>query len=119
MQYSTILTGTDFSPVAEWGVDAAAELAWRLGASQLHVAHVIDQSALDALAGPEDEGRRKEIIEGMESRLLQLKRSPENVEVSLKALVGIPNKALSELAGSLGADLLVIASHGRRGWSAR
>jgi nucleotide-binding universal stress UspA family protein len=116
-----ILTCTDFSPGAEAGLDAAMDLARRFGA-RLTLVHVHDPSALlppiaglapaasvDHLVDVEREIRRG-LDEIVETRLAGLPR----VKADLLVESGTAH-AICRHAEAIGADMIVIATHGRTG----
>ena len=120
MSYRTILTGTDFSDVAEAGARAAYQMARRLGAKRVHKLHVVDHAVLEPVLAPLPAEVEKSIVDEAQSKLTQSMESGEDtegLELTSEALIGLPSKALGDVAQSLPADLIVISSHGRSGLS--
>jgi nucleotide-binding universal stress UspA family protein len=125
--YANILVATDGSDLAGLALDHAVELAKRLNA-KLTIVTVSDilvptfdpsdigwgvpNAALDNLRGASSEqGKRilaaaseRAKAAGMEAELLQMEEVP-------------PYEGILTTAREIGADLVVVASHGRRGLS--
>lgn len=122
--YANILVGTDGSDLAGLALDHAVELAKRLGA-KLTIVTVSDSlpafdpseigwgvpnAALDNLrAAATEQGKRilaaageRASTTGMTANLLQIESVP-------------PYEGILTTAKEIGADLIVVASHGRRG----
>ena len=121
-----VLCPTDFSPPSLEAVDAAAELSlyFRSRLFCLHVivppqplvataesagltAHPLPSPAVLADARRSAEMRLAEVIHD---------RLDPQVDLSLRVLVGEPAGGILKTAEDEGVDLIVIASHGRRGW---
>src|SRR5687768_5133285 len=108
----TILVATDFSQLAEVGIDVALVLARRLGA-KLHAVHVLAPVVPlhpHAFAAAEltaiDARRRADAMAKLESIRAR------DVVVTREVRDGIPLRELVAAAEGAKADLLVIASHG-------
>jgi nucleotide-binding universal stress UspA family protein len=121
--YRTILVPYDFSAHAEAALGVAADLGRRLG-SDLHLVHVIQPPAYayaygtygGAATPPID---MREVSEGARKSLRNVADSIEaDVPVSVEPHVvegsGIADM-LRESADELGADLIVMGTHGRTG----
>ena len=116
--YSRILTATDGSPLSRRAVRAAAELAGATGA-RLTVLHVVSpylQSAGISLAKLPGYGRAvdKAARGVLASARAQARACNVNAEAAT-VVGGDPWKAILREAGARGCDLIVMASHGRRG----
>ena len=123
--YSHLLVPTDGSELSEAAIAHAVRLAGRLGAriTVLHarptvpvpvmgMGEMLDPRTMDVLvaAGRED-------AERIVDTALKLARDA-GVEASAERLQNDqPHRAIVEAAGRLGCDLIVMASHGRRGLS--
>jgi nucleotide-binding universal stress UspA family protein len=120
-----ILVPTDFSESAARGVTYGAALARRLGAS-LHLVHVIEAEALahgafEADAGESrapgtrlyQEARRTLAAEA--DRLNGARGRPLSISTEVRG--GVPAKAISDAIIDFGADIVVMATHGRTGLS--
>jgi nucleotide-binding universal stress UspA family protein len=108
----TILVATDFSRLADVGVDVALILARRMKA-KLHVVHVLDPEV--ALYGPGiagssvaaiDAKRRADAMEKLESI------GAKDVPITREIRDGIASRELVAAAEEANADLIVVASHG-------
>ncbi|HWO23576.1 MAG TPA: universal stress protein [Kofleriaceae bacterium] len=112
-----ILVPTDFSANAEQALDYACELAAKLG-STVRLVHAVPMppSALQ-VALPE------ETLEGLVAEhgvVLERLMAPRRASVSFgEAIieVGDPRDAIVETTRKLGADLIIMGTHGRRGLS--
>ena len=116
----TVLAATDFSEPAETAARLARELAGSF-AARFHMLHVIvlledphleesHRLQLEELVATADEARRKVLAE----------RPPDSAEVAVvpHLVRGIaPGETIVEVAGNVGADLIVMGTHGRRGLS--
>jgi nucleotide-binding universal stress UspA family protein len=116
----TILAATDFSPTADKAAKVARDLCRRFGAHlrMLHVVVVLDdvhlekehRRHLDELMASTDETRRTVMENDAESRT--------GIEITSHLVRGIaPGETIVESATSLGCDLIVLGTHGRRGLS--
>jgi nucleotide-binding universal stress UspA family protein len=116
-----ILCTTDFSEAAEQGVKAADELARNFGAD-LYLLHVV--APLPTVpAGPAPMGFHipsvlKEIKDTALKSLEQLIKREISMRVRIEPVVlaGDPASEIARKAEDLGADLIVIATHGQSGW---
>jgi nucleotide-binding universal stress UspA family protein len=98
---------TDFSPLADAAVATALEIGDVMGAQRVHVAHAIPNlpETRDLLR---DEGSHAaRLLEGLD---MPLSRVPS---VTREARYGDATNTLALLAGEVGADLIVVGSHGR------
>ena len=120
--YKTILTTTDFSPASERAVLQAHSLARQCGA-QLHLLHVVEHFPEDMpcdLVAPEDVDPEAFVRATFEGRLAELARRMDLEVASLRVVLdsGSAKRKIVSVAGELGADLIVLGSHGRHGRSA-
>ncbi len=116
----TILAATDFSPTADKAAKMARDLCRGFGAHlrMVHVVVVLDdvhlekehRRHLDELMASTDETRRTVMENDAESRT--------GIEITSHLVRGIaPGETIVESATSLGCDLIVMGTHGRRGLS--
>jgi nucleotide-binding universal stress UspA family protein len=108
-----ILLPTDFSRPSERALDYAHDLAGRFGAS-LHLLHVVNRPLLaEGLAAEAhmDAKFESDMVRSMEARLRKLAPDAASTDV----VFGYAAKAIVDWAARLGADLIVIGSHGRTG----
>ena len=108
-----ILVPTDFSRQSDRGIAYARDLADQFGAS-LHLLHVVNRPLLaeglaaEALISEEFES---DLVRDAETRMR--KRAPD--AASTDVIFGYAAKAIVEHAARVGADLIVMGSHGRTG----
>lgn len=105
--FEKIMVPTDGSEYAARAEDIAIELAGRLGAVVVAV-HVIDEKLIYPFEVLEEEG--KEILGAVER-----KGREAGVRVDEVLVFGSPAHDMKKIADKTGADLVVIASHGRSG----
>lgn len=122
--YRNILIATDGSELAGKAVDQGVALAKTLGAAVIFVTVTEKLSALDMaeeaqLGEPDPIGRYRELTDRAASKILDAARAVgEKADVTCTGVhVGdsIPAEGIIEIAGKEGCDLIVMASHGRRG----
>ncbi|MDI9618824.1 universal stress protein [Methanothermobacter sp.] len=105
--FERIMVPTDGSEYAAKAEDLAIELAGRLGSVVVAV-HVIDEKLIYPFDVLEEEG--KEILAAV-----QRKGRDAGVQVDEVLVFGSPAHDMKKIAEKTGADLVVIASHGRSG----
>ncbi|MBE2899354.1 universal stress protein [Methanothermobacter thermautotrophicus] len=105
--FEKIMVPTDGSEYAARAEDMAIELAGRLGSVVIAV-HVIDEKLIYPFDVLEEEG--KEILAAV-----QRKGREAGVRVDEVLVFGSPAHDMKKIAEKTGADLVVIASHGRSG----
>jgi nucleotide-binding universal stress UspA family protein len=112
----TILVATDFSECAEEALDYAAALAGAIGA-KLHLLNVI---VIPAMAIPEvGVAVASTLIEStVQARQAELdkvasRRTSANIETMLRT--GDARDVIIDVAREIGAELIVMGTHGRRG----
>ena len=117
--YRRIMVGTDFSPLGGRAVEAGAILARRYKAERLHVVHIVPVTGLyDVIPPTYTEATHAEVqknaLERAQEHLEKLTSSVSlEAEVTCEARAGRPARQLAEVAKDIGADVIVIASHGR------
>jgi universal stress protein A len=115
---SSIVVPTDFSPVAQRAIDYAATLARPLDAS-LHLLHVVeepfaggwewympDAPALLERLKADSRTRLAEIADGLKK---------EGLAVTTEVRCAVPANGIVGAAADVGADLIVMSTHGRTG----
>jgi len=122
ISFTRILAPTDFSSHSEDALRYACGLAERFDA-ELHVVHVLSEmvpAGPDPLLMPvmpaqfyEDDEKRAR--ESLATALKPEWGSPSRVTTDVRW--GAPAEAIVDYAAEVGADLLVIATHGRTGLS--
>lgn len=125
MRYSHILGATDFSELGDLALRSAAELA-AANSARLTLAHVLPEPQAPSPLFPHyydvhtDASRRDEAKTAAEQALLE--RVPEAVRSSGIAIdwvvrFGDPATEILAIDSELHPDLIVLATHGRRGIS--
>jgi nucleotide-binding universal stress UspA family protein len=118
----SILVPTDFSVASDRAVDYARALAGRLGAS-VHLVHVLDRLLTPeiAWAGPAAAAAAIHERRYQEGRLMLtvVAETLEEADVPTTSEVrsGTPAAEIIQAAVDYGADLIVMATHGRTGLS--
>jgi nucleotide-binding universal stress UspA family protein len=109
-----ILVGIDFSPSSAWALDYAVRLARRLS-GELDLMHVFPFTAAGALAelvlAKDDIGQltlaKDELARARDALV------PKELTARVHMRLGDPVGGLLDGAAALGADLIVVGSHGR------
>lgn len=117
--YQQLLVAVDFSDQSVKALNVACDIAKRLGA-RLHIVHFVPMRIMDmgmeGGVGFIEEMHKSELAEAG-TRLEQFVRDhtgPEDrVERHLRS--GEPAAEVNPMAGEIGADLIVIGTHGRTG----
>lgn len=122
-EFKTILVPTDFSPFADHALAYARAFAKQTGGA-IHCVHVVDSRAVEG-GGLEGAYTNQAALDAMLQAVKEhadakmehvvLKDHLLGVEVTPHVLVGSPAKDLAAQATEIGADLIVIATHGRSG----
>ena len=119
MNWKTLLVPTDFSEHSKRGLSLARDVARACGA-RLVVLHVV-VDALPALLPDVAGFRYDEIAESLADRARESLPEffPEaeraGLEVEFRIEFGVPHVEIARVAEECGADLVVIATHGRTG----
>lgn len=108
----TILVPVDFSEHSSRALEYAAQLARRFGAA-LHVIHVMHMPADVRITGTWWSTLRGQALEAL--RALVEGMDTTGLKVESHIAEGHPSESIVELATKLGADLIVMGSHGRTG----
>lgn len=116
--YKHIIAGLDLSEESPQVLERAAQLAQTCGAT-LSVAHVIEP--LTFAYGGDMPVDLSEVQEQLQLKAEQeLRRLANLTDYSIRqehVLVGQPATELHHLAGQEGADLIIVGSHGRKGFA--
>lgn len=114
--YKNILVAIDMSDEAHVVLEKATALARQYGAA-LDVVHVLDWplTGFDPVVGYSAVSDEV-MLQGMVESVQKLVERHGIDAAHVHALLGQPSSMISSLAEQLKADLLVIGSHGRRGW---
>ena len=113
----SIVAATDFSACSQTAVQLAAALARRRQLS-LVLVHAVKSPALDLPAVPI--GATAWEMELLASAELELARQAselraEGITVETRARLGAPARLILEIAGQVGAEVIVVGTHGRKG----
>lgn len=115
--YKKILVAVDLSSDSQKVIDSALELAGE--SAKLHFVHVVEPVAaaysMDIYAVNISE-LQQEAINFAEQRLGKLGSAANLKEDSVHTLMGSPAPEVRHLAAEIGADAIVIGSHGHSGW---
>ena len=121
-QIKSVLVPTDFSPGADIAMNYAIDLAAREKAT-IHLLHVIDADSFmtaypDGLLF-EPPGVRDHLIDSAHTRLDNCveKSQAAGVPVSVRVAVGRAAPLIAQEATARNADLIVMGTHGRSGFS--
>ncbi len=108
----TILVPTDFSPVCDNAVSFGVKLATASG-SKVCILHVINNKTRRGL-------KKKETCPGFIDEKLKayqdLYRGTENVQVETIQREGQIYTTINETAKEIGANMMVLGTHGKKGW---
>ena len=119
-QFKNILVATDFSPASDHALEYARALARTFGGS-MHVLHVVPDPVLASAwseAYAYDLTALGERLRGeAERQLANCVRPILDVAVTTEAVIGSPADGIAFAAADRGADLIVMGTHGRRGFS--
>jgi nucleotide-binding universal stress UspA family protein len=112
---SVIVAAVDLARESEDVLRAAAKLGSTPG-GELHLVHVIPGDAVGSLHG-DDALRISNLTDDVRAKLEQLARGlPANVNrILLHVRLGRPDVEIAQLAGDVGADLVVVGTHGHTG----
>ena len=112
----------DFSEGSENALDKAVELARALGAA-IELVHVYQvpvfalpdapMTAMDPTLVTQIEKQSRKLLE---DALLRLRAKAPDLQVNAHLLQGMPAESIVEFAQSAGATMIVIGTHGRRGF---
>lgn len=123
--YRTILTGTDFTPLGDLSIGAALDTAVLLGAERVHVLHAarpldlagtaLQLERLPSELAQQVENELRVRAQGQLARLSPFldRALPHNLNLTREAQIGDPAEQLARCASRIGADLIVVATHGR------
>jgi nucleotide-binding universal stress UspA family protein len=108
-----IVAPVDFSDFSMEAVEVAIDIAG--GSQNVHVVHVlppIEPVEADMILGPVDnEIRIRKATEALKPKFSE----PRFANLCVEVLIGDPGHEVTQYAGKIGADLIVIPSHGRTG----
>ena len=118
-----VVVGIDFSDTGDLALREALKLVRdRGGDSHLHVAHVVTDQDLLAADGATVMERQQDALEKLPDRIWNRIREVGSgihgiarMQVSVHVRLGVPSRAIHQVAIDYQADVVVIGTHGRRG----
>lgn len=113
----TILVATDFSPCSRTAIRLATALARRQSAS-LVVLHAVESPPLDLPSVPIGATAwEAELLAAAERELARLASElwQSEIAVETRAVLGSPARLILDIAAQVGAGLIVVGTHGRKG----
>ena len=109
----SVVVPIDFSDEAFAALDVALGLV--AGTADLHLIHVLPEMEVNdpgvVWATVDDSSRRRHAEQALRDRLKDAKY--QGVDIAIE--FGDPSREIAELSKKLGADLIVLSSHGRTG----
>jgi nucleotide-binding universal stress UspA family protein len=122
-RFTRILVPTDFGPASDAALACAKELALRFDAA-VHLLHVVDDPLAAGVWTPEvyvgaSAETREKLMDDAALRLKDSFTDDERKRFSTAAevRVGAPSETIVEFALEKGIDLIVMGTHGRRGFA--
>ena len=120
--FSTIVVGTDGSEPANTAVAVAVELARNFGAV-VHLVHVVKASPSgipvtqvgSSIVVRGDAEMTREVQDAAHATLVKAAAPANGTKVEMHVACGSPAEVLTELAGKVDADLIVVGSKGMQG----
>lgn len=116
--YESVVVAVDGSPCARVAAERAVELAAEYDAT-LHVVYVVDATDLGLLTPTEidvSEVRASLRAEGEDAVDAAVRTAAAaGVEATAAVRVGVPHESILAYAAEVGADLVVVGTHGRSG----
>ncbi len=115
LPFKTIVFATDFSPASRVAFEVASALA-RDYKARMIVMHVVEParaafSEYAAYVGPEEDKG-----EAM-AKLQAIKAPSQRVTIEHRLLEGDPAEVITETAAEVAADLVILGTHGRTGFT--
>jgi nucleotide-binding universal stress UspA family protein len=114
--FKKILMATDFGPESDAALARAVDLARQLGGS-IHLLHVV-RDPMTVLGAPESYGidwqkLRDELVSKSRADLEQIASRYKEVVLATDVIIDRPADAIVRRARDVGADLIVMGTHGR------
>lgn len=111
-----ILAAVAFDETGDHALDEASRVADRGGRSELHLVHVAVENGTGELAGEllALNVRLSRIPEQLKERVERLSLARTR-RVTAHIRVGVPARAILQTAADIGADLIVVGTHRRKG----
>ncbi len=117
-QKPRIVVAVDFSPTSDRALEEAVRLARRLGA-ELHAVHAygLAVAALPEGAVMTGPAKAAELAAEAHERLAEREARYPDVTWVRHVVAGVPAEEVVRIAEELGADYIVVGTHGRTGLS--
>ena len=109
---TTVLAAIDFSEASDLVVDQALAMARQANAHEIHFLHVRPEPRDEADA----EGRHAEFEEWLDARVRNQGAVPYTIKVVAHEASGNPADVIVEMAGELLASVVIVGTHGRKGF---
>ena len=118
--YSLMLTAVDFSAESETLIDRAAQLRAQCGARLclLHVVEYLPMAYSGDLVLPEGFDLEQELLEVASRQMAALGERLGVAEKDQRVEIGNTGHTILRVAEDLGADIILVGSHGRHGLAA-
>jgi universal stress protein A len=119
MEFHHILAPTDFSEYSQQAIQYARELAQKFGAT-LMLLHVVEPPAYPIKDLPPRDlvgTLLGDLEQQATSGLAQVLAKEAEIKVVRRVVIGIPYRKIVEIAEAEKVDLIVMATHGRTGFS--
>lgn len=118
--YEHLLLAVDFSPETDSVVERARQLReqWQARLSLLHVVEHLPMSYSGDLVLPDDFDLEQELLDVAKKQMASLGERLGVPEDDRHIEIGSTGRTVLHLAAELGADLIVLGSHGRHGLAA-
>jgi universal stress protein A len=115
--YSRLLVAIDFSDADKQVLERARQLAGqhRSGITLLHVVEYMPMAYVDEIPPLESVEFSKALEQGALKNLRALQDELQPLETEMQVVTGIAKHEVVRVAEEIGADLIVIGSHGRHG----
>jgi len=108
----TILVPTDFSPVCDNAVSTGVKLAAASG-SKVCILHITNKKNRNRL---KEIGSEPGFFENKRKAYQDLYKETENVQVDVIQREGLIYTTINETVKEIGANLVVMGTHGKKGW---
>ena len=115
--YSKLLVAIDFSDADTQVLERARQMAvqHQAGITLLHVVEYMPMAYVDEIPPLESVEFSKALEEGALKNLRDLQEKLQPVETEVQVATGMAKHEVVRVAEEVGADLIVIGSHGRHG----
>jgi nucleotide-binding universal stress UspA family protein len=111
-----ILAALDFDQTGTYALDEAARVANRGGHTELHLVHAVHHGELaeQSVEHPAAQAQLQQLTKEIERRVAAM-WTTHSRQVIAHIHIGTPAQAILQTAADIGADLLVVGTHQRKG----